>query len=246
MKKTILVFVIFLSSIPVLAQKIDTLKVGYEFPNFSKLQPNTVQELLIMEINGKTQLTRVKTKTIAFKTVNGKSYLQFNHTWMEPKAKNASSFRYLCELKTLKPFTHIRNTPSKGQEAFIFHETAIKSIATDTNYANRDFHLDLSEQVYNSEIDLETFSLLPIKKGYKVAMPFYHPGGKAPTFYLLEVKKKTNLRMPDGTKVRCWLLYTDYGGKQPSYFWYTKKGHQFLKMEASYGPMKIKKLRLIQ
>jgi hypothetical protein len=85
---------------------------------------------------------------------------------------------------------------------------------------------------------------LPLEVDYEAVMNFYHPGGSAPNFYHLKVLGSEKLILPDGTEMDCWILFTDYGGTQPTRFWYTKVNQNFVKMEGEYNKLKIRKVRL--
>ena len=53
MKNLVLVAILTMLSIYTRAQIVDTLRVGYEFPNFSSLKEGTARELMILEVKGK-------------------------------------------------------------------------------------------------------------------------------------------------------------------------------------------------
>lgn len=65
-----------------------------------------------------------------------------------------------------------------------------------------------------------------------------------PAFYNLKVEGGDKLTLPNGETLDCWVIFTDYGGTQPTRFWYTKKGQNFVKMEGQYNQVKIYKTRL--
>ena len=129
------------------------------------------------------------------------------------------------------------------------NEIPIPQAILDTvkNNTISDFDLALEVPTYNWEIDIETYSLLPMKDGYKAVMNFYHPGATTPPkYYMLEVEKSEKLMLPNGDHIDCWVLFTDYGGTQPSRFWYTMKDQNFIKMEGQYGKVAIRKSRLFE
>ncbi|MBO6497738.1 MAG: hypothetical protein JJ978_19385, partial [Roseivirga sp.] len=87
--------------------------------------------------------------------------------------------------------------------------------------------------------------VLPMSEGKTFVMNFYHPGSPThPAFYNLKVEGSDKLTLPNGEKLDCWVIFTDYGGTQPTRFWYTKKGQNFVKMEGQYNQVKIYKTRL--
>ena len=138
-----------------------------------------------------------------------------------------------------------RTTKKNGKEGFYFQQGNITALDSVTDNAQKDFELALTEPTFNWEIDLETYSLLPMKEGYHAVMNFYHPGGGTPPkYYHLKVTGSEKLKLPNGKYMDCWIVFTDYGGTQPTRFWYTKKGQNFVKMEGEYNRMTIRKERI--
>ena len=227
------------------AQKVDTINVGYRFKGFKNLELGTTKDAIYTVHNGKFLSLTLKTKIVERISIGGKEYMAFTHLWDNPSPEMSGSFYYLCEPETLKPVLHVRNTQRAGKEGFSFSETLISTLDSVENNSQKDFELPLEFQTYNWEIDLETYSLIPMKPGYQVAMPFYHPGSSTPPkYYLLRVEGSEKLTMPSGEELDCWIVFTDYGGTQPTRFWYTKKGQNFVKMEGQYNQLKIHKVRL--
>ncbi|MGD1961200.1 MAG: hypothetical protein ACFB2Y_20255 [Fulvivirga sp.] len=109
-----------------------------------------------------------------------------------------------------------------------------------------EYSLELKEPIFNFEIDLETFSALPLSDSYQAVLRFYHPGSdySGPQWYLITVERSEELILPSGLKVDTWVLFMDYNGSQPTRFWYTKEGQDFMKMEGDYNGTKIVKSRL--
>ncbi len=242
--KTILLTIFTLSTYVTFAQNIDTIKVGYKF-NMRDLEIGTFKEILYTEFKGKTNPPILKTKSVNKVKINGVSYLEFKHDWVSSKEDFNGGFYYICEPQTLKPVLHIRNTKGKGKEAFKFNSMSITGLDSAQENVMADFNLSLQVPTYNWEIDLETYSLLPMKKGYVAVMNFYHPGGGSPGYYRLEVIDEATISLPNGQNMECWVLFTDYGGTQPAKFYYTKKGQNFIKMESTYNGMNITKVRLL-
>ena len=185
------------------------------------------------------------TKTTKMVEIDGKQYLSIKHEWDAPKSDWQGSFEFICEPHTLKPVQHIRITKTNGKEAFKFNEKEIVGLDSADNNKQKGFRLDLKTPTFNWEIDLETYSLLPMKKDYHAVMNFYHPGGSTgPKYYHLKVIDSEKLLLPDGSKVDCWIVFTDYGGTQPTKFWYTKKGQNFVKMEGKFNKVSVNKRRI--
>lgn len=242
MKRIIILFTLVL---PLYAFGQDTLRVGYEFRDFSRLEMGTKRDLVYTEINGRLLSMTIKSRTTERVQLGGKKYISISHSWTGTDTKMNGSFSYLCEPVTLKPVQHIRQTTQKGKEAYLFSQQEITGLDTATNNSAAEFKLTLNTPTYNWEIDLETYSLLPMRTNYTAVMNFYHPGSSTPPdYYTLKVVGSEKLRLPDGRQLDCWILFTDYGGTQPSHFWYTKKGQNFVKMEGKYNQLTIRKERI--
>ncbi|WP_339606946.1 hypothetical protein [uncultured Roseivirga sp.] len=226
------------------AQVVDTIRVGDHFKNIDQLEMGTTKDIIFTEMAGVVRSVSLKTKSTEKVNINGIDYLAFRHSWTTGSPETSGDFYYLCEPETLKPVQHIRNTKQNGKEAFSFQEMKIVGLDSATDNKQKDFNLELTEPTYNWEIDLETYSLLPMKMGYEAVMNFYHPGGSAPSFYHLKIIGSEKLILPDGLEMDCWVLFTDYGGTQPTKFWYTKTNQNFIKMEGKYKQLTIRKERI--
>lgn len=223
----------------------DTLRVGHQFKNFSQLEMGTKKDLVYSEFQGKAVGMALKTRTTEMVEIEGKKLVKITHTWQSPGTEWAGNFVYWCEPGTMKPVQHIRTTKKNGIEGFSFQAGKITALDSVTDNAQGDFELALTEPTFNWEIDLETYSLLPMKEGYHAVMNFYHPGGSTPPkFYHLKVTGSEKVQLPNGKYMDCWIVFTDYGGTQPTRFWYTKKGQNFVKMEGEYNRMTIRKERI--
>lgn len=203
------------------------------------------KDIIYTKVEGKVLSVSINIKETKSINIAGKELLYFSHDVVSGNPDMNGSFEYICEPQTLKPIQLIRKSKRVGKEAFRYDELLISGLDSVTENKQRDFSLKLTEPTYNWQIDLETYSLLPMKKGYHAVMNFYHPGaGTPPKFYSLEVIGSEELVLPDNRKMDCWIVFTDYGGTQPTRFWYTKKGQNFVKMEGKYNQLTILKERI--
>lgn len=231
--------------LPQLAAAQDTIRVGHKFKDFKHLEMGVKRDAVYNLFKGEIKGLAIKTRTTERVTIDGKAYISITHSWVSPGTEWKGNFQYLCEPETMKPVQHIRTTKRAGIEAFKFSGSKITGLDSISENTKNDFELTLTEPTYNWEVDLETYSLLPMKEGYHAVMNFYHPGGStAPGFYQLKVTGSEKLELPNGQKMDCWIIFTDYGGTQPTRFWYTKKGQNFVKMEGQYNQMTIRKERI--
>lgn len=230
----------------VLGQEIDTIRVGNHFKNFDQLPTGTMQYMVYAERGGiqrPSVLMTAKTERIEHQ---GEEYITISHIWNGAEKKYNGRFYSMVKPKTFEPVIHIRESEAKGKEAYKFSEKALTALDTVSNNAEAGYNLELDESIFNFEIDLETFSLLPLKQDYKAALHFFHPGSTfgGPDWYLIEVIGSEELTLPGGKKIDTWILYMDYNGTQPTKFWYTKKNQEFIKMIADYNGTTIYKTRL--
>ncbi len=243
--KTIFTSLALLVSVVTIAQDIDTIRVGHRFQHYDQLEKGTFNQLIFTEVQGKKRFPVLKTITVEEVERDGKTYLSVRHDWLSANPETNGSFSYLCEPGTLRPVSHVRRTQQKGVEGYIFDGKSVQTLDTLVDNDLTDFKVDLEVPTYNWEIDIETYSLLPMREGYRAVMNFYHPGASTPPgYYLLEVEGSEQVTLPDGSSLDCWVVFTDYGGTQPTRFWYTKKGQNFVKMEGMYNQVAIYKLRV--
>lgn len=244
--KSALLALFVCTSTNIFSQEIDTIRVGDHFKNFDQLPIGSMQYMIYAE-RGDTQrpsvIMNAKTERIEHE---GKEYIAISHIWNGADKKFNGQFYSLVKPKTFEPVIHIRESEAKGTEAYKFSKKALIALDTVSNNAEAGYSLELDESIFNFEIDLETFSLLPLKQSYKAALHFFHPGSTfgGPDWYVIEVIGSEELILPGGKKIDTWILYMDYNGTQPTKFWYTKKNQEFIKMVADYNGTKIYKTRL--
>lgn len=251
MKSSILLYVALLLVLNTLQlhcqvnETMDTIRVGHQFKNIQHLEMGQTKDVIYTKVKNKVMSVSVNFKETKTIEVNGKKLLYFSHDVQSGNADMDGSFEYICEPETLKPIQLIRNSKRAGKEAFQFSESLISGLDSAVDNVQKDFELVLSETTYNWQIDLETYSLLPMKEGYHAVMNFYHPGSSSePKFYHLKVIGSDTIQLPDGRSINCWIIFTDYGGTQPTRFWYTKQGQNFVKMEGQYKQLTILKERI--
>ncbi len=224
-----------------IAQQADTLHVGTLFKDFDKLNYQSYEYEVYSEREGQKSLSVLMRSTTTKEKIDGRKYIAIRHTWSSPNFNG--NFYALVEPKTLRPIIQIRNR-EQGKEAYRFSDQQIVGLDTAANNLAADYQLELPFPVFNFEIDLETFSILPFEENKTFLLPFFHAGSKSqPAFYVIKVEKLEKLDISGKGAVPCWVLFMDYGGMQPTRFWYTKKDRQFVKMEATYKGANIFKVR---
>lgn len=237
------IFLLLFISVSAFGQ--DTLKVGHRFKAAKDLELGIQKDVMYTMVNGRVNSLSIKTRETKMVSINGKNYLSITHDSQTGKPDFDGWFEYICEPETLKPVQHIRRSKRAGNEAFSFSGMLISGLDSVVDNQQKDFELKLNEPTYNWEIDIETYSLLPMTEGYHAVMNFYHPGGNAsPNYYHLKVIGSEEIVLPDKRKIDCWIVFSDYSGVQPTRFWYSKKGQNFVKMEGKYNQLTIRKERI--
>ncbi len=225
----------------VTAQEVDSIRVGESLDAFKQLNYETYEFELFTVRGGKKSTPIMMRSVTELVEINGTSYVNIKHEWQNPQIPG--SFSALVEPETLKPITQIRKAKD-GKEAYRFYDDQIIGLDSAVNNQAADYFKKLIDPVFNFEIDLETYSVLPFQDGKTIYMRFYHAGSQnsEPAWYKYTISSE-DLTVDGLGTVATWVVYTDYHGTQPSKFWYTKKERKFVKMEAEYKGMMISKVR---
>lgn len=178
---------------------------------------------------------------------NGRDRILVRQQWTSSDTGfNSRQLLSVCEQAGFVPvYHHSRN--SKGQvEAYVYGPDQIRSDDTVQQLSRKGFTMPLQETAFNWELDLETFSLLPLQEGKSFVICFYHPGSPSkPDWYTYTVTGSETLRTVDGKDVECLKLYTTYANNRgSSTWWLSRKTHEVLKMEEIFGNIRRYKIRL--
>lgn len=144
------------------------------------------------------------------------------------------------------PRFHLTVNPKTGKEAYDFKPGMISGSDTVNGNTKSGFTITTNEPAFNWELDLETFSLLPLKEGKSFSIHFYHPGSKTqPDWYTYSVIGTETLRTFNGKSIDCYKLYTAYANNRGnSTWWLSKDTQEVIKMEEHFGPVTRYKIRL--
>ncbi len=249
MRKSSLLFTglfIFGISLILKAQEPDSIRVGDIFKNHHLLKEKTIEYLVHSEFRGSVRLGVMVRSSVERIKHEGEDFLAIKHEYFGADENSTGEFYSMVEPKTFKPIIHIRNIGSKGKEAYRFTDQAVVALDTAKSNAEEGYNLKLEEPVFNFELDLTTFSMLPMREGYSVVLRFHHPGSKTtkPDWHEIKVEGSEIIKLPGGKELDTWILFMDYHGTQPTRFWYTKDEQEFVKMEGNYNGVKIYKTRL--
>lgn len=148
--------------------------------------------------------------------------------------------------KDFSPLYHSSWNPRTGRDAYNYLPGKVVGADTVADANNKSYLQNLDEPSFNWELDLETFSLLPLAKGKTFAIHFFQPGAKqAPAWYIYKVTGTEKLKTANGQKVDCFKLYTEYANNRGySTWWISRKTHEVLKMEEHFGKVTRFKIKL--
>ena len=169
-------------------------------------------------------ISDLQTKEVLFEGQGSARRVRIVQRWDGPNG--SLRLDSLVEAMTLRPITHQRDL-HKGaavrREGFRFLPDRVVGIADQPDNIRKDFYIAAPVPTFNFEIDLETLTTLPLRKGAEFEITFYHPGGGPPAPYIFKVAGEEQLYLA-GQPVDCWVVTTDYNtpGTTPSRFWVAK------------------------
>lgn len=154
--------------------------------------------------------------------------------------RNESLYRHvkaIADRKTLAPISEItlfRGFAFAGyrfDNGFLTPDTTLKG-----NRIDKNMKVPLNPAIFNWELDMETFSTLPINNvGQKFAIAFMDPNSPTPNYYLYEVAAVENLALNKEVTIKCWLLRINYGKGAYAQFWISQQTHEVLKMREFFN-----------
>jgi hypothetical protein len=236
--KVIFIISLFMLFASTVSAQVDTV---YQFD--SKLIANRIKEgrfQYCMFFQNKTSPKKAGTyivdKKITFKTVNGIDAIEIIQKLYSSDTAGYNYVYSLVRRDNFNPIHHRTWRQRTGVEAYDFYENKIVGSDTVANNAKKGFELLTTHPLLNWELDLETFSILPLKKDKTFAINFYHPGSPTkPMVYNYKVIGEENVNGLEGVKIACWKLLIEYSSKQQATFFISKKTGEVIKMEEDFG-----------
>jgi hypothetical protein len=251
MKKAILIlffgsFLFFSQNI--YSQKSDTILINGKALNTSVLKEGTHRYLVYFKRSKDAPRTETQfwTRTIKKTEYNGKNVIEVTQEW-EDKDSVMHTVKSISDISTMQPLYHKTWWKVKASR------TATTKTTTETivDFENKTVRLNgnlLSDadssmqaksvwEAYKSSVDkyylnwhldLETFPLLPYRKGVTFIIPFYDPGTSSKfQTVAYTVTGTAQLTGYDDTRIDCWLLeHNSKGNKEV--FWVSKKTKELL------------------
>lgn len=224
---------------PALAQQPDTIRVGDKRLHAARLQPGTRQYLVYF-------VNPAKPKNVGFwlwrrelqaSQHQGQPVWRVQQHWY---GSDSTSYREITSLVRADDFAPLYHDETvRGQrKAYNWHPQRVSGADSVSHNQAAAFQLVLPQPVFNWNLDIETFELLPLAAGKRFVIPFYDAGSPAPTYAEYTVTGRESLRLPGGQTVPCWKLVTEgrtpAGAPYKQTFWLSQRGQEFLKEEDQY------------
>lgn len=253
-KINVLTALLFCTS-AVLAQKSDTIHITSEQIKTKVLREGTSRYLVYFKMKKDSVRTQTQfwTRTIKRTDYNGIPAIEITQEW-EDKDSIMHLVRSVSDAKTMQPLYHttwwnvqmsrtsaVKTTNSTTVDFInktVEHNGRLLSKADTARQIKRiwDGYISSLDKYYlNWHLDLETFPLLPYRKGVTFMIPFYDPG-TASNFQEVAytVTGSADLVGYDDQKIDCWLLVHETKGNK-EVFWISKKTKEVLKLEQEIG-----------
>lgn len=246
------IFILFLFLTPVvIAQKKDTIEISAANINTRVLKEGTQRYLVYfkMQKDGVRTQTQFWTRTIKRTTYNGTPVIEITQEW-EDKDSIMHIVKSISDAKTMQPLYHKtwwKVQASRNAAVKTVNETTVDFLNNTVNYnGNLLSDADTAKQIkpvwagykssldkyfLNWHLDLETFPLLPYRKGVTFVIPFYDPGTAADFQKVAyTVTGSAELMGYNNQIIDCWLLKLEEKGNE-EIFWISKSTKEVLKLE---------------
>lgn len=213
--------------------------VGQPLARFDKLKPATHRYLRYKQVGETIQPLDVWTREIRIEPDKaGVKRLHIVQHWDGATPGAVKTLDSWFELKTFRPYAHVRTTTKDGQtkvEGFDFKPDRVVGLKDLPDNAQAAYDVASPQPTFNFETDMEFLQALPLAAGYEASIVFHHPGGGPPAPYVFKVTGSEMLTSSAGGKVDCWVVTTDYNRPEmkPTTFWIAKDSQVVIKNVAT-------------
>jgi hypothetical protein len=240
---------LFLSVQPKYASaQVDTIRLKDHRLNTATLKPGMRQYLVYFQMpkSAKTLRFWFWLRDTKIEARNGEKVFATTQHWY---GGDTMSYRTGYSVNRVKDFSPVYHTETIGGKvgAYNWDSDKIKGADTVAQNAKKDFVLNFTEPNFNWNQDIETFEMLPLAAGKAFAINFYDAGFGKPEYIIYKVTGSEVIGTFDNQKVDCWKLVNEAehnGQKSIQTFWISKKNHEFLKEEDSFGGMYRYKVKM--
>jgi len=243
MKKEILTIItFFVFTLPIFAQ-IDSINTKNNKLKFDQLKEATNTYLLYFQdsINSPKRDMEIWERRIIKSQLNDRNVYQLN--WDRSFSNGSRGFKYqiLAESKDFNPISEeiemkylIGDSLKIMKRRFVYDGNSMHTEPINNKPDESPFKIDNLNNSFNFEMDMETFSMLPLESGKIFAINFYHPGSKTPPQYYTYTVEKSEIIKFNEVNHDCWVLKVIYPNHGYSEFWISKETHVTIKMREIY------------
>lgn len=234
-----LTFFLQLSPLLLKAQKTDTILITAKTIKISQLKEGKAKYLVYFEKgeNAPASESQIWNIEIMKGKINNEEVITVSQKW-DYKDTVVHTAKSISSVMDFKPLYHESWWQTRGAQHFDVEQKKVwinsKEI-TDTNSAKREKNLYTSfvssdgKYYLNWHLDLEVFSMLPLKKNTTFLIPFYEFGYDTPR-NISYTTIGEDVLIYNGKKIKCWLLYHEEKGNKET-FWISKITNEVLKLE---------------
>ena len=244
----LMIICLFLHPLFSFAQKKDTVIITKNNINTTVLREGTHRYLVYFKMgkNATRTQTQFWTRTIKRTDYNGKPAIEITQEW-EDKDSIMHIVKSVSDAKTMQPLYHKtwwKVQTSRTSATKTVNETIVDFLGKRVDYNGKPlsdtdtarltktiwagYQSSLDKFFLNWHLDLETFPLLPYKKGVTFVVPFYDPGTASNYQQVAYTVTGSAILMGyNDQKIDCWLLVHESKGNK-EVFWVSKKTKEVL------------------
>ncbi len=167
------------------------------------------------------------------------SQIIFDWKWITTDSATYTDKRIIFNGQNLKPQQIAWSNWTKGVEdyrlAFDFTENALVSDSDTTKHTYKAMQIPYDYLAFCWELDMETFSTLPLAVGKTFVIPFYHPGGEPPAYHQYKVVSMDKVHFADNQLSAYVLRYYHEDPTEYTDWWIAENSFKVLKMKSRYG-----------
>ena len=206
-------------------EPVDTIHVGDPLRRINNMKAGTAEYMHYFQKGDSVFNLNHQRRSVSKQVIEGKEM------WVIHDRKQAAGFQWdatsYVDAMNFRPYRVLRKVKD-SVEAFIFQENKVLAQPDVARNRVAGFSRTADFNLFNFETDTEMFRTLPLKKNYKVMIPFYHPGSKASFQYTLyEVVGEESISVAGSVKMDCWKL--KFHSNPSALLWLDKKTQQVIK-----------------
>jgi hypothetical protein len=219
--------------------QVDTIRLKDHRLNTATLKPGMRQYLVYFQMlkSPKTLRFWYWLRDTKIETRSGEKVFATTQHWFGSDTMSYRAVYSVNRVKDFSPVYHMETIAGKVS-AYSWDNYKIKGADTVALNAKKDFALNFTEPNFNWNLDIETFEMLPLAAGKTFAINFYDAGFGKPQYVIYKITGNEVISTLDNKKVDCWKLVNETDNNGNHYvetFWISKKGHEFLKEEDTFG-----------